>query len=119
MSLGGLAVAIGLVIDDAIIVVEAIMHRLERGEAPEQAAARGTSELAPAVLGTTITTVIVFVPLAAVAGMVGDFFAALAVTLTSAVLLSLLVALTVVPVFAARWLRKRTGPTPRPALDRF
>jgi CzcA family heavy metal efflux pump len=119
MSLGGLAVAIGLVIDDAIIVVEAIMHRLERGEAPEQAAAGGTSDLAAAVFGTTITTVIVFVPLASVAGLVGDFFAALAVTLTSAVLLSLLVALTVVPVFAARWLRRRTGPTTRPALDRF
>ena len=120
MSLGGMAVAIGLVIDDAIIVVEAIIHRLERGEEPEQAAAGGTSELAAAVFGTTITTVIVFVPLASVSGLVGDFFSALAVTLTSAVLLSLLVALTVVPVFAARWLRKRTKlTTTRPALERF
>ena len=120
MSLGGLAVAIGLVIDDAIIVVEAIIHRLERGEDPEQAAAGGTSDLAAAVFGTTITTVIVFVPLASVAGLVGDFFSALAVTLTSAVLLSLLVALTAVPVFAARFLRKRAHlTTTRPALERF
>ncbi len=120
MSLGGLAVAIGLVIDDAIIVVEAIIHRLERGEEPQQAAAGGTTDLAAAVFGTTITTVIVFLPLASVAGLVGDFFSALAVTLTSAVLLSLLVALTVVPVFAARFLRRREQrSTTRPALERF
>jgi len=63
MSLGGLAIAIGLVIDDAIIVVEAVARRLEHGEPPAQAAAGGATDLAPAVLGTTITTVIVFVPL--------------------------------------------------------
>ena len=119
MSLGGMAVAIGLVIDDAIIVVEAIMHRLERGEPPAQAAAGGTSDLAAAVFGTTITTVIVFVPLASVAGLVGDFFAALAVTLTAAVLISLVVALTVVPVFASRWLRQRPATTRKPTLELF
>ena len=119
MSLGGLAVAIGLVIDDAIIVVEAIMHRLERGEPPAEAAAGGTTDLAAAVFGTTVTTVIVFLPLAAVSGLVGDFFGALAVTLTSAVLISLLVALTVVPVFAARLLRRRSTPTTRPRLERL
>lgn len=107
MSLGGLAVAIGLVIDDAIIVVEAIMHRLERGASPQDAAESGTSELFAAVVGTTATTVIVFVPLAFVDGLVGDFFAALAVTLSTAVVLSLVVSVTVVPVLAARWLSTR------------
>ena len=86
MSLGGMAVAIGLVIDDAIVVVEAIARHHEHGVPPEEAAARGdTNDLAPAVLGTTITTVIVFLPLAFVSGLVGDFFSALAGTLSAAV----------------------------------
>lgn len=118
MSLGGLAVAIGLVIDDAIIVVEAIMHRLERGATPRAAAEEGTSELFAAVVGTTITTVIVFVPLAFVDGLVGDFFVALAVTLTSAVVLSLVASLTVVPVLGARWLRTRVRTDGPSRLDR-
>ena len=119
MSLGGMAVSIGLVIDDAIIVVEAIARRLERGEAPADAAAAGTSDLAAAVFGTTITTVIVFVPLAFVAGLVGDFFTALAGTLSAAVLLSLAVSLTVVPVLAARWMRARAVRHEASSLDRF
>jgi multidrug efflux pump subunit AcrB len=119
MSLGGMAVSIGLVIDDAIIVVEAIAHRLEQGETPSHAAAAGTSDLAAAVFGTTVTTVIVFVPLAFVSGMVGDFFSALAGTLSVAVLLSLVVSLTAVPVFASRWMRQRPVRTDVPALQRL
>lgn len=118
MSLGGLAVAIGLVIDDAIIVVEAIMHRLERGASPRAAAEEGTSELFAAVVGTTVTTVIVFAPLAFVDGLVGDFFVALAVTLTSAVVLSLIASLTVVPVLGARWLKTRVRTDGPSRLDR-
>lgn len=119
MSLGGMAVSIGLVIDDAIIVVEAIKHRLERGEAPDAAAAKGTSELAAAVIGTSLTTVIVFLPLVFVAGLVGDFFTALASTLSAAVLLSLLVSLTAIPVVAARWLRPLTKPPVTSKLQAF
>jgi CzcA family heavy metal efflux pump len=117
MSLGGMAVSIGLVIDDAIIVVEAIKHRLERGEDARTAAATGTSELAAAIIGTTITTVIVFLPLVFVAGLVGDFFSALASTLSAAVIISLFVSLTVVPVFAARWLRPHAAPPVTPKLE--
>lgn len=104
MSLGGMAIAVGLVIDDAIIVLEAIARRLEHGEPPEQAAAGGVSDIGPAVVGTTLTTVIVLVPLAFVAGLVGEFFTALAIPLSAAVLLSLVVSLTSLPIAAARWL---------------
>jgi CzcA family heavy metal efflux pump len=105
MSLGGLAVAIGLVIDDAIVVVEAIAAYQERGAPIREAIARGLSDVTAPVIGTTLTTVVVFVPLVFLEGMVGRFFAALAVTLSAAVLLSLLFALLVLPVLAANVLR--------------
>ncbi|HSQ68036.1 MAG TPA: efflux RND transporter permease subunit, partial [Polyangiaceae bacterium] len=107
MSLGGMAVSVGLVVDDAIVMVEAIARRRDLGDEPGVAAARGTGELAPAVIGTTLTTVVVFVPLAFLDGVVGDFFRALAFTLTTAVLVSLAVALVLVPVAATRALAAR------------
>lgn len=111
MSLGGMAVSIGLVVDDAIVVVEAIARRLERGEAAIDAAREGTRELAAAVIGTTITTVIVFVPLGFLSGVVGKFFSALATTLCAAVVISLLVALFVIPITASVVMKPRP---PRP-----
>jgi len=111
MSMGGLAVAIGLVVDDAIVVVEAIRRRLEQGSPPEDAARAATQALLPALVGTTATTVIVFLPLAWLDGLVGRFFVALAATLSAAVLLSLAVALTVVPLAAAAWMRPSGSPT--------
>jgi CzcA family heavy metal efflux pump len=107
MSLGGMAVSIGLVIDDAIVIVEAVARRLEDGASPEEAAREGTDELAAAVIGTTITTVIVLVPLAFLRGVVGAFFGALSITLAEAVVISLFVALFVIPPVAARVLRAR------------
>src|SRR3989442_10901193 len=105
MSMGGLAIAIGLVIDDAIVVVENIHRHLALGEAPEVAAEHGTNELFGAVVGSTLTTVVVFVPLGLLQGMVGQFFAALSLTLSGAVLLSLFYALLFIPVPAARFLK--------------
>ncbi len=98
MSLGGMAVAIGLVVDDAIVMVEAIARRRDEGADAATAAAAGAVDLAPAVIGTTLTTVVVFVPLAFLEGVVGDFFRALAFTVTVAVAVSLLVALVLVPL---------------------
>ncbi len=109
MSLGGVAVSIGLVVDDAIVVVEAIARKLEEGKTPEESAREGTRELAAAVIGTTVTTVIVFVPLAFLSGVVGKFFSALALTLSAAVVISLLVALLVVPIAASRIMRVRAA----------
>jgi CzcA family heavy metal efflux pump len=100
MSLGGMAVAIGLVVDDAIVMIEAIARHRDLGADVPTAALSGTAELAPAVIGTTLTTVVVFVPLAFLSGVVGDFFRALAFTVTAAVLVSLAMALVLVPLAA-------------------
>ena len=107
MSLGGMAVAIGLVIDDAIVVIEAISLRLEKGSSAHDAVSEGLSEITAPVVGTTLTTVVVFVPLAFISGLVGKFFAALAITLSAAVLLSLAFALLVLPVLADQFLRAK------------
>jgi multidrug efflux pump subunit AcrB len=107
MSLGGLAVAIGLIVDDAIVIVEAIVRRVEEGLPVPEAAARGTEDLFAAVVGTTFTTVVVFAPLALIQGVVGSFFGALATTLCAAVLLSLIVSVTLVPLLASKILRPR------------
>jgi CzcA family heavy metal efflux pump len=112
MSLGGLAVAIGLVIDDAIVVVEAIGRRLEEGAPPEQAAEQGVRALLSALIGTTATTVVVFLPLGWLQGVVGRFFIALATTLCAAVAFSLLVAVLLVPLASARFMRARKQQRP-------
>ncbi len=106
MSLGGMAIAIGLVIDDAIVVVEAIVKRREEGSAPDAAVAEALREMTSPVIGTTVTTLVVLLPLAFMTGLVGSFFKALALTLASAVFASLLFALLVLPLLAG-WLRVR------------
>jgi CzcA family heavy metal efflux pump len=111
MSLGGLAIAIGLVIDDAIVVVENIHRHRAAGESVLVAAEKGTQELLAAVIGSTLTTVVVFVPLGLLQGVVGQFFAALSTTLAAAVLLSLAYALLFIPGIAGRFLRERDRPS--------
>jgi CzcA family heavy metal efflux pump len=100
MSLGGLAVAIGLVIDDAVVVVENIYRHLGAGEAIHDAVEKGTAELIGPVIGSTLTTVVVFLPLGYLKGTVGDFFSALSITLSASVLLSLLFSLTLIPLLS-------------------
>jgi multidrug efflux pump subunit AcrB len=107
MSLGGLAIAIGLVVDDAIVVTEGIVRRLEDGSTPEDAAREGVADLFAAVVGTTLTTVVVFAPLALLSGVTGSFLGALAGTMSAAVLLSLFYAVTVAPLLARHVLRAR------------
>ncbi|HEY3588414.1 MAG TPA: efflux RND transporter permease subunit, partial [Myxococcaceae bacterium] len=116
MSLGGLAVAVGLVIDDAVVVVEAVHRHLEEGAAPAEAARAGTDELFGPVLGTTLTTVVVFAPLAFLSGVAGQFFRALSLSLATAVLISMPVALLVLPALASRFLRPVRRGTPGKAL---
>ena len=111
MSLGGLAVAVGLVIDDAVVIVEAVHKHLEAGLAPSEAARRGTEELLWPVVGTTATTVVVFLPLGLLSGVAGQFFASLSIALSVAVALSLPVALGVLPSLAARFLRPVRRPS--------
>ena len=111
MSLGGLAIAIGLVIDDAIVVLENIHRHRSAGETVAVAAERGTQELLAAVIGSTLTTVVVFVPLGLLQGVVGQFFAALSMTLATAVVLSLVYALLFIPGIAGRFLRPHDRPS--------
>jgi CzcA family heavy metal efflux pump len=104
MSLGGLAIAIGIVIDDAVVVIENIYRHLGLGETPAVAAERGTAELIGPVVGSTATTLVVFLPLGLLTGFVGDFFRSLCMTLGISILLSLVFALTLIPLLSERFL---------------
>src|SRR6185369_6859014 len=108
MSMGGLAVAIGLVIDDAVVVVENIHRRA--GEGPNSVADAVSQLIAPLV-SSTLTTVVVFAPLGLLSGVAGQFFRALSMSLTVAVLLSLFLSITVVPLLSRSAFRhhKDTG----------
>ncbi|MGZ3405430.1 MAG: efflux RND transporter permease subunit, partial [Polyangia bacterium] len=119
MSLGGLAIAVGLVIDDAVVVVEAIHRALAAGMSPRDAAAAGTSELAGPVISSTLTTVVVFAPLGFLSGVVGAFFAALSVALAAAVILSLVIALTVIPMLSALLLKPAAAHPQEPLVGRY
>ena len=156
MSLGGLAVAIGLIIDDTVVVIENIARHLEQGtgvrgqgpgsrgqrsevrsrrsearkvrrlrtiemgmgrchrepEEPRDPVDAASGEITGAVVGSTLTTVLVFVPLAFIVGVYGQFFASLSWSLSIAVLVSMVISLTLIPVFAAKFLAGRPMPAP-------
>lgn len=101
MTLGGLAAAIGIVIDDAIVVVENIVGHLAMGQTPRDAAASAIRELTPALIGSTLTPIVVFAPLVFLGGITAVFFRALALTLVAALLASLLLAIFFTPVLAS------------------
>ncbi len=105
ITLLALILAIGLVVDDAIVVVENIHHHLQRGESPLMAAWHGTREVGFAVIATTAVLVMVFVPIAFMEGMVGRLFTEFAILLSLAVLFSSLVALTLTPAMGS-WLMR-------------
>lgn len=105
LTLLGLSLAIGLLIDDAVVVRENIFRHLEMGEEPMVAAAKGTREITLAVLATTMTIVAVFVPVAFMDGIVGQFFRQFGLTVTAAVILSMWVAFTLDPMLSARLAR--------------
>jgi len=107
MTLGGLAAAIGLVIDDAIVVVENIVLHRDHGESRADAARLALKEIATPLVGSTITPVVVFLPLISVTGVTGSFFRALAITMTVALLISLLLAVTWTPALSLVFLRER------------
>src|SRR5206468_3752031 len=92
MTLGGIAAAIGLIIDDAIVVVESIATHIAAGQSPLEAVHASTREITGPLIGSTLTPVVVFVPLAFIDGIAGAFFRALAITMASSLLTSLLLA---------------------------
>ena len=103
MTLMALSLAIGLLIDDAIVVRENIVRHLEKGEDHFTAAREGTSEIGLAVLATTLSVVAVFVPVAYMKGIVGRFFFQFGITVAFAVLVSLFVSFTLDPMLSSRW----------------
>jgi HAE1 family hydrophobic/amphiphilic exporter-1 len=106
ISFGGLALGIGLLVDAAIVILENIHHRREEGLDPTEAAVSGASEVGPAVLAGTLTTLAVFVPVVFIGGFEGVFFGEMAIVVSFALACSLAVALTLVPMLAARLLRR-------------
>ena len=111
MTLGGVAAAIGLVIDDAIVVVENIYTHLAHGHSRREAVQRAVSEITVPIIGSTITPVVVFLPLTLLTGVTGVFFRSLALTMAVALLTSLVLALSFTPVLAERFVKvkRRTG----------
>jgi multidrug efflux pump subunit AcrB len=110
MTLGGVAAAIGLVIDDAIVVVENIYTHLMRGQGRREAVQSAISEITIPIIGSTVTPVVVFLPLTLLTGVTGVFFRSLALTMAVALLTSLVLALSFTPVLAERFVKaKRKG----------
>jgi HAE1 family hydrophobic/amphiphilic exporter-1 len=110
MTLLALALAVGVVIDDAIVVLENIERHREAGQAPKEAASSGTREIAFAATAATLSIAVVFLPVVFVEGLVGSFLGEFGVTVAAAVMFSLFVALTLTPMLAARM----SPPTEKP-----
>ncbi len=106
MSLLALSLAVGLLIDDAIVVIENIYRHMSQGETPMEAAKSASEEIGLAVMATTFTIVAVFVPVAFMPGIVGRFFYEFGITISAAVLVSLFVAFTLTPMLASKWLHR-------------
>lgn len=128
MTLGAMAIAIGLVIDDSVVITENIVRHLKLKRNRHEAIREAVQELIWPVTTSTLTTVVVFLPLRLLSGVVGQFFAALSITLTIAVMVSLLLALSIIPLMADQFLREqdtdqdpvsdKSSTKPRGVLDR-
>ena len=106
MSLAGLAIAVGRIVDDSIVVLENTYRHVQAGEPRSTAAVRGAREVGAAILASTLTTVAVFLPLAFIPGIVGEFFLPFAQTVCTSLLASTFIALTAVPVLGSMLLRQ-------------
>lgn len=110
LTLLGLVLAIGLVVDDAIVVLENIYKKIEEGMPPVQAAFKGSKEIYFAVISTTITLAAVFLPIVFMGGISGQLFKEFAIVVSGSVLVSAFVALTLTPMLSAYFLKKKQGP---------
>lgn len=109
VSLGGLALGVGRLVDDAIVVLENIVRHREGGSSAEEAAVDGSSQILSAIVGVTLVTIAVFIPIVFVQGLVGEIFREMALAVTYALLASLFVAMTVIPLFSSRLLKGRSN----------
>ena len=107
MSLGGIALAVGMLVDNSIVVLENIVRKKEQGQGDLDAARDGTSEVSGAVIASTLTTIAVFFPMVFISGIAGQLFRDQALTVTFALVFSLVVALTLIPMLAALGSRRR------------
>src|SRR5262245_34740407 len=108
LTMLGLVLAVGIVIDDAVVVLENIFRRIQdEGETPMVAASNGTAEIALAVMATTLSLVIIFLPVAFMEGRVGRFFHSFGLTTAAAIMVSLVISFTLTPALSARMLRRR------------
>lgn len=124
MTLGALALGIGMLVDNAIVVIENIERHLSMGKERKKAAADGAKEVAGAITASTLTTVAVFVPVIFISGLIGEIFFEFALTISFSLFASLAVALTVIPMLASRMLIKpktayKAGQKRSRALNRF
>lgn len=119
ISMSALSIAIGMVVDDAIVVLENISTHLERGEKPKEAAVHGTSEVGISVIASTLTMLCVFIPLTMVSGMAGLMFKQLGWIVSIIMIISTTAALTLVPMLCSRFLRSgpKTGRLHRAIFD--
>lgn len=110
MTLGGLALGVGMMVDSAVVVLENVFRRRkEEGESSEAAAVNGTAEVGTAIIASTITTLVIFLPLVFVRGVSGVLFQELAYVIVFSLVCSLLIALSLVPMLASRMLRRESG----------
>ena len=107
ISMAGLALAVGMLVDNSIVVIESIFRHREEGENPRDAAGNGANEVAMAITASTLTTLAVFVPVLFVPGLAGELFNDMVVTIVFSLTISLLVALTLVPLLTSRFLALR------------
>lgn len=127
MTLGGMAAAVGLVVDDAVVMLEHMMRRMQEQRLTEPGSLlAAAAEMGMPLLGSTTATIVVFLPLAFISGVTGGFFKALAITMVAALILSLLFARFVIPLVAAYWLREKDAESADranrildPLLDRY
>lgn len=107
MTLLALALCVGILVDDSIVVLENIERHIRKGEPPRQAALSGRSEIGLAAITITLVDVVVFVPIAFMGGIVGQFFRQFGITVATATLFSLFMSFTLTPMLASRWLKSR------------
>lgn len=120
ITLLALALVIGSIIDDAIVDVENIMRHIDKGETPRQAAFSATAEIGVTVTAATMTAVAVFLPIGLMGGVIGQFFKPFGITVSAAMLTSLLVARTLSPVLALYWIKPKPGqPQPQQQTNRW
>ena len=109
LSLMGLTIAVGFVVDDAVVMLENIVRHIEEGETPMQAALKGAGEIGFTIISISISLIAVFIPLLLMSGIVGRLFREFAITVSITILVSAIVSLTLTPMMAARFLKAESG----------